>query len=311
MPNYATLTPEQVTTGVDRAIAMAEIVVSEIVEVHGERTFENTLRPLDRIADVLDHATTEFTFMGYVHPDKAVRTAAKEAEEKKDKWASEIYFRDDLNKAVKAYAEGDEAHSLEGERERLLEFVLRDLRRAGHDLDPKTRERIRQLTQREIELGVRFQQNIDEWDDWILATREDLEGLPGAYIEGLDVDDETGQFKVTIAYPDLIPFLENSPRRDLREQLRFKFNSVAIEENRKLLEEALAIRQEIAEAFGLPTWAHHRLELRMAKTPERVQEMYAELQDPLEAAAGRELAAVSALLEADTGESTVQQWDWS
>jgi thimet oligopeptidase len=311
MPTYATLTPEQVTTGVDRAIAMAEIVVSEIVEVHGERTFENTLRPLDRIADVLDHATTEFTFMGYVHPDKAVRTAAKEAEEKKDKWASEIYFRDDLNKAVKAYAEGDEAHSLEGERERLLEFVLRDLRRAGHDLDPKTRERIRQLTQREIELGVRFQQNIDEWDDWILATREDLEGLPGAYIEGLDVDDETGQFKVTIAYPDLIPFLENSPRRDLREQLRFKFNSVAIEENRKLLEEALAIRQEIAEAFGLPTWAHHRLELRMAKTPERVQEMYAELQDPLEAAAGRELAAVSALLEADTGESTVQQWDWS
>ncbi|HEY6635497.1 MAG TPA: M3 family metallopeptidase, partial [Acidimicrobiia bacterium] len=89
------------------------------------------------------------------------------------------------------------------------------------------------------------------------------------------------------------------------------FNTVAIEENRKLLEEALDIRQEIAEAFDLPTWAHHRLELRMARSPERVKEMYAELKEPLTVAAGDELAAVSRLLEADTGDTRVQQWDWA
>ena len=37
--------------------------------------------------------------MGYVHPDKTVRAAAKTAEEKTEKWASDIYFRDDLNEA--------------------------------------------------------------------------------------------------------------------------------------------------------------------------------------------------------------------
>jgi thimet oligopeptidase len=93
--------------------------------------------------------------------------------------------------------------------------------------------------------------------------------------------------------------------------LRFKFNTVAVEENRKILEEAVQLRQEIAEAFGLPTWAHHKLELRMAKTPERVKEMYAELQGPLTAAARDELATVGRLLEIDTGDSMVQQWDWS
>lgn len=311
MTDYASLTPAQITEGTDQALAQAEAVLAAIVAVEEERTFENTLRPLDRIADILDHATTDFTFMGYVHPDKEVRTAAKEAEEKVSKWGSEIYFRDDLNAAVKAYAETPEAGSLEGEHKRLLEFVLRDLRRAGHDLDAETRARVKELTQRSIELGVRFQQNIDEWEDWILVSREDLEGLPDAYIDGLDVDEESGKYKVTIAYPDLIPFLENSPRRDLREQLRFKFNSVAVEENRKILEEALEIRQEIAEAFGLPTWAHHRLETRMAKTPERVKEMYDELFEPLSSAADKELEAVSTLLEADTGDDQVQQWDWS
>ena len=311
MPNYSGLTPEEIANGDDRAIAAAEAVVAGVVAVEGERTFENTLRPLDRIADILDHAANDYTFMGYVHPEKDVRDAAKEGEEKVQKWGTDIYFRDDLNAAVRDYAVTGEASSLEGEHQRLLEFTLRDLRRAGHELDPDIRARVRETTQKLVELGVRFQQNIDEWDDWILVDRDDLEGLPDAYIDGLDVDEESGKYKVTIAYPEMIPFLENSPRRDLREQLRFKFNTVAVEENRKLLEEALQLRQEIAEAFGLDTWAHHRLELRMAKTPERVKEMYAELREPLTDAARDELAAVATLLEADTGDSRVEQWDWS
>ncbi|HEY6635294.1 MAG TPA: M3 family metallopeptidase, partial [Acidimicrobiia bacterium] len=311
MSSYSTLTPGEIESGVDRAIADSEAVVSEIVSVSGERTFENTLRPLDRIADILAHAFTDYAFMGYVHTDRDVRDAAKEAEAKTMKWASDVYFRDDLDEAVRAYASTEEAATLQGEHKRLLEFVLRDLRRAGHELDAETRKRVQELTQREIELGVRFQQNIDEWDDWILVSRDDLEGLPDVYIDGLAVDEETGLYKVSIAYPEMFPFLENSPRRGLREELRFKFNTVAIEENRKLLEEALDIRQEIAEAFDLPTWAHHRLELRMARSPERVKEMYAELKEPLTTAAGDELAAVSRLLEADTGDTRVQQWDWA
>jgi thimet oligopeptidase len=311
MSRYLELTPDEIRDGVDAAIEQAEEVLSELIEVSAERDFENTLRPLDRIADIISHADHDFFFMGSVHPDKEVRTAAKESEEKITTWASDIFFRDDLYTAIRAYAETDGAKALEGEHARLLDHTLRDLRRAGHELDPETRDRVKNLTQRDIELGVRFQQNIDEWDDWILATRDELEGLPDSWIDGLDVDEETGKYKVTIAYPHLIPFLENSPRRELREQLRFKFNSVAIEENRKILEEAIALRQEIAEAFGLPTWAHHRLELRMAKTPERVKEMYDRLREPLAAKGLEEKAVVAALLEADTGDTEVQGWDWS
>lgn len=311
MPDYARLTPDQVTEGVDRALAEAETVVARIVEPTQERTFDNTLRPLDRAADILAHANHDFYFMGYVHPAKEVRNAAKDAEEKADKWASDLWFRDDLYAAIQEYAATDEAADLEGEEERFLEFVQRDLRRAGHELDPETRERVRELTQRLVELGVRFQQNIDEWEAFILADRDDLEGMPDSWIDNLEVDEETDRYRVSIDYPDLIPFLENSPRRDLREQLRFEYDTVAVEENRKILEEAIQIRQEIAEAFGLPTWAHHRLELRMAKTPERVTAFYEELRNGLTDRAKEEIAAISELLEADTGDSVVQAWDFS
>ena len=310
MPDYNLLTPDDIEAGVDRAISRAEAVVEELVGVDGPRTFDDTLRPLDRIADTLSHAFHDFCFMGYVHTDKQVRSAAKAAEEKVDKWAADLYFRDDLNRAVQEFAETEEAGTLEGEEKRLLYFVQRDLRRAGHELDPQTRERVQRLTQRVIELGVRFQQNIDEWEAYILASKDDLEGMPDSWIDNLEVDEETGKYRVTIDYPDLIPFLENSPRRDLREKLRYEFNTVAVEENRKLLEEALEIRQEIAEAFGRPTWADHRLEDRMAKTPDRVEAFYAGLRDGLRSRGEAEVAAVSKLLEADTGDTTVQAWDW-
>ncbi len=311
MHHYSTITPSQIEEGVTSAIAEAEQILTAVVAPKDFRTFDNTLLPLDRISDLLSKAFTDYAFMGYVHPVKDVRDAAKNAEEKLSKYGTEIWFRDDLNAAVKEYAATEEAAALDGERARFLEFTLRDLRRAGHDLDPETRAQVKAKTERLVELGVRFQSNIDEWNDWILVTRDDLEGLPDSFIDSLEEDEQTGKLKVTIAYPHLIPFLENARRRDLREQLRFKFNTVAVEENKKLLAEAVRLRQEIAEAFGQPTWAHHRLEERMAKSPERVKAFYEELLPPLRERAQAEIAAISQLLEADTGDRTVQVWDWS
>jgi thimet oligopeptidase len=311
MTHYQRLTPVQIEEETDQVIAEVRAVLDELVSPMDQRTFENTMRPLDHMADILAHANSKYSFPGYVHPDKDVRTAAKASEEKQAKFGVEIVFRDDLNTAVQEYAETKEAQSLEGEEARFLEFTLRDLRRSGHDLDPEIRASVKEKTERLVELGVRYQQNIDEWDDWILCTRDDLDGLPDSFIDALEIDEETGKFKVTIAYPHLIPFSENATRRDLREQLRFKFNTVAVEDNKKILDEAIQLRQEIAEAFDQPTWAHHRLEERMAKTPERVKAFYADLIDPLTEKGKREVAAISALLEADTGDSQVQVWDWS
>lgn len=308
---YSSLTPAQVRAGADAAIEQARSVLDELVAEKDARTFENTLRPLDRISDITALAFQDFAFMGYVHPDKEVRNAGKEMEEKLDKFGVEMVFRDDLYQAVKEYSAGEEASTLDGEHARLLEFVQRDLRRAGHELDAETRAYVKAKTERLVELGVRFQQNIDEWEDWILADRDDLAGLPDSFVESLETDEETGKYKVTIEYPHLIPFQENAARRDLREELRFKFNTVAIDENKKILEEATRLRQEIAEAFRQPTWAHYRLEERMAKTPERVSEFYEELSEPLQQQGSEELEAVRALLRDEHDDDLVRVWDWS
>ncbi|HSJ84313.1 MAG TPA: M3 family metallopeptidase [Acidimicrobiia bacterium] len=307
---FSAVTADKVEKGMDAALANAQQILEELVAPKEERTFENTMLPLDQISDVLSKANTRYAFMGYVHPEKEVRSAAKEAEEKLETFGVEMVFRDDLNAAVKEYAETEKAKRLEGEPARFVEFTLRDLRHAGHDLSPEARARVKERTQRLVELGVRFQENIDEWDDHILVTRDELEGLPPSFAESLETDEETGKLKVTLAYPHVIPFVENAKRRDLREDLSFKFNTQAVEANRKILEEALALRREIAEEFGVPSWAHHRLEERMAKDPERVGAFYDSLIPPLTKQGEVDIAAMAELLAADHDDSQVQTWDW-
>jgi thimet oligopeptidase len=307
---FSTVTADEVEKGMDSALAEAQQILEDLVAAKEERTFENTMLPLDRIADVLSRANARHAFMGYVHPEKEVRSAAKAAEEKMETFGVEMVFRDDLNAAVQEYAATEEAGSLEGERARLVEFTLRDLRHAGHELPPDARGRVKERTQRLVELGVRFQENIDEWEDHILVTRDELEGLPESFAESLETDEETGKLKVTLAYPHVIPFVENAKRRDLREELSFKFNTQAVEVNRKILAEALVLRHEIAQEFGVPSWAHHRLEERMAKDPERVSAFYQSLIPPLTKQGELDIDAMGELLETDEGESQIQSWDW-
>ncbi len=304
-------TPEQVAALVDEAIADVDTLVDHLVGAE-ERTWETTLAPLDAISDRLEQAYGRGPFMGYVHPDAEVRTAARQAEERIQQWAVELIFRDDLYEAVTEYAATEDAVALEGEKARLLSFVRRDLRRAGHELEPDVRAEVKRLTQRLVELGVAFETNIAEHEDAIVLTSDDLAGLPENYVERLTPGDEEGTYKVTMAYPDVVPFMENSERRDLRQQLSFKFNTRAVGPNRAILEEAVRLRARIAELFGEPSWAHYQLEERMAREPAAVTAFYKELVPALTKAGLAEIEEMRAMLAEDTGEpdAVLQLWDW-
>ena len=303
--------PEQVTNLTEEAITEADELVAALVQAP-ERTWETTMATLDAITDRLERAFGVGPFMAYVHDDEGVRTAAREAEERLQQWGVELMFRDDLYAAVSTYAETEEAADLEGEKARLLEFTLRDLRRAGHELEAEVRAEVKQLTQRLVELGVAFEQNISDHKDALVVTPDDLEGLPESYLDGLAAGEEEGTLKVTLAYPDVIPFMENARRRDLREELSFKFNTRAVEANRPILEEAVRIRARIAELFEHASWAHYQLEERMAKEPEAVEAFYADLVPPLTSAARAEIDEMTTLLAGDTEDSdaVLQVWDW-
>ena len=68
--------------------------------------------------------------MARVHPDAAVREAGTRVEEQLSKWGVVIAFRSDLYEAFRALSE--QSPEAPSEQLRLLEFWMRDFRRAGH-----------------------------------------------------------------------------------------------------------------------------------------------------------------------------------
>jgi len=308
--DYTVITPESIEAGLNAALAQADQLIGEVVAAEGPRTFENTLAPAERAAQIVAVAYGRGPFLGEAAADEAVREAARALEEKLAKWGVDLVFRQDVHEAIAAYAATDEATSLTGERARLLEFMQRDFRMAGHELSPEQRTELKRHNERLVELSILFSTNIAEYEDYLVVTRADLDGLPDSYIESLKPGEKADTFCVSMAYPDVVPFIENVKNRKLREALQKKFSNRAAEANRPVIEEAVELRQKIADIFEVDSWAHHSMQLKMAKTPEAVFDFYDSIVPGLTAQARAEIARMRDLLHADTGAEELELWDW-
>jgi thimet oligopeptidase len=316
--DYTSTTPEGVDAIADDAIRRADELVDQAVAITGPRTWQNTIAPLEAAFTIMGDAYGQSPFMARVHPDKDVRRRAAGVEERLAKWGSDLVFRPDLYEAVREYSATEEAAELQGTRARLVEFSMRDFRRAGHELEPADQAELKSLQQRLIELQVEFSKNLDEWEDHIEMSRDDLAGLPDEYVAGLNPGEAPDTYSVGMAYPEYIPFIEQAERRAMRKALQFKFWNRAADANTPLLTEAVQIRRKMAELFGLPTWAHHAMEVKMAKEPGAVETFYDSIVPQLSQKAADDIAVMTEMLRADDaasdpelGGDQLQSWDSS
>lgn len=307
--DYRQVTAESVAAETDAALDRAEELIRRSVASAEAPSFAETMVPLELAGAAVAEGYGRGAFMAHVHPEGAVRDVGREAEERITKWRMGLAFRDDLYAAVRALADGEAASTLEGEDRRLLDHWLRDFRRAGQELPVERRHELEALRNRLVELEVAFSRNIAEFDDGIEVTREQLAGLPDAYIERLRPGAAKGTYRVSLDYPEITPFMESAHDRSLREKLLRKNWNAVRDENRPLLEEALGIRRRIAALLGTPTWAHFAMEPKMAD-PDRVAAFYAELVPPIREQAAREAAAMQRRMATQLPDARLETWDW-
>ena len=307
--HFAT-TPDEVRAITDETLAAADALVAAAVGTGGTGTFEAVLLPLDEAQARVAAGYAAGAFLGYVHADPAVRDAGREAEERLDRWRVDLPFREDVAATVFAFAASDSVAALTGERARFLDRLVRDLRRAGHALDPTARAEVRALELRLVEIQTAFQRNIDEYEDGLDLTREELDGLSEDFVAGLRPGSRPGTRRVTLDAPELFPFLEQARRRDLRREMELRDFNTARAANEPLLGEALEIRHRVARLLGYPSWAHYAIEVKMARDPDAVRRFYDGLLPPLRARMADEVVVLEELLRAEGEEPPLRTWDW-
>ena len=275
----------------------------------GSRTFDNTPWALDRIGSDLSDQTASDTFLKYVSVSSAVRDAGNDCETLLGQFSVDVYSREDLYRALKEYAAKGE--SLTGESKRLVDKELLDFKRSGLELPKEKRKEVVDLRKKLVELEATFGKNINEFKDFALFDKAELDGLPEDFVARLEKVD--GKYKVGLDYPDYFPFMENSSVPAARRIMEAKFNDRAARLNLPVLKDVLALRQKAAKALGYPSHAHFILEDRMAKDPKTVAAFLSRLRGKLKLLGADELLVLKSLkyvFEGAASDGKFNAWDW-
>lgn len=178
---WVKMTPAQMKKKAEEYIAHKKRAYATIKAILPEhRTYENTLYALERCDDSFDNFFSKMGLLSEVSTSKEIRDAANAVATELSSKMVDIEYDRDLYIAVLEYHEGnfvDEKKTLRKEDIRLLEHTLREYRRMGFDLPTEKQKRLKALLKKVSKLSIAFRQNINDYQDYILCTKEELNGL--------------------------------------------------------------------------------------------------------------------------------------
>jgi len=292
------------------AIKKADTAIDKIVALPASaRTFENTIGELDRISAQLDRDTSLTLFMQFVSTNAEERDAARRAEEAVSNWGIETGKREDLYQAVKAYA--SQKPKLEGDQKRLLEFTLRDYRRAGMDLSKEKRDQLKQIEMEMQKLGTEFETNINEDDSRVPLLEAELAGVPQSVIDRQRKG--AGMILMGLDGPSYGAVMDYCSVPQTRHKMWVAGRRRGGAKNARTIEKLIKLRAEYTKLLGYENSVDYFVETRMAKNAKKIQEFYAQLAPLVDKKANADFQDFLKAKREDLkdAEATFNPWDYA
>jgi thimet oligopeptidase len=308
LPDYASVTREDLAEACRAAVGECDARIAALVAVPaGQRTFANTVLAVEEARAAVAETEAAWGVLADASPDDGLREVARKWGERLGQRKAGIDFDEEVYRAVRGYADSPEAAALTGEDARLLSDLLRGYRRSGIGLLAARRERVRALFDELVELSSAFEAALAGWDDGIVVGREELDGLPESFIDGLQR--AAGGYRVSLDYPEFQPFMGEARSAARRRELLEKDLRKGGPENVARMERALAVRREIAGNLGYPSWAAYVTETRMAKTPQAVASFLDDLRERAAVKAAADLAELADANAQAGGSRDITPWE--
>jgi thimet oligopeptidase len=190
---------------------------------------------------------------------------------------------------------------------------LRDYRRAGLDLLPDQRKEVEQLRKELSKLGTDFDTNIVKANAPVIFTKADLDGLPESFFAspGIRTGDDAYTVMANVTW-QFNTVEENAKSEATRKKLYVAHDSLAKAKNVPVVNQMLALRNQIALRLGYKSWADYQAEIRMAKTAANAQAYIDKLITGIQPKFDAELRELQQMKTADTNDpnAKVDIWDW-
>jgi metallopeptidase MepB len=255
--------------------------------------FENVIKPLIDVDNRTQGELGVIAMLRYASPEQAAREASEEAVRLIGRSESEFTSREDLYLIIKAVK--DKAEKLDFEAAKYLDSTFKDFTRCGHGILDRDQIKYYLDKRNEIDsLRRKFTQNVRDEDGGLWFSLEELDGVSeqdlSRFIEVKEPNKEGMRFvRFRRAEVDAVMRYARNPAT--RKKM-YVADASKLTQNIDLFKEVLVQRDGNARLLGYASHAAFRLEKRVAKSPDWVDNFLDGLEEVLIPQGKREMQAL-------------------
>ena len=250
---------EDFAPALDQELAEHTAEIDRIAAADQTPDFANTIEALEAAGRKLQQVLGVFFTVAGADSNPAREALQRDFSPKLAAHFAEISGNKALFSRVAHVWETREKAQLTPEQDRVLMLTHRGFVRACAALEGADEDRMKEIKGRLATLGTQFTQNLlaDERDWFLPLAEEDLDGLPDFAEQAARAageEKEAGGPVVTLSRSLIVPFLQFSTRRDLRERAFKAWIARGANggetDNRAIAAEILQLREERARLLG-------------------------------------------------------------
>ncbi|MFD1766188.1 M3 family metallopeptidase [Sphingorhabdus buctiana] len=319
VPPWDKVKPADFPAAFDAAMKQTKAEFEAILTNPAPVTFDNTIKASELSGESVNRLFAIWGVHSSNLSNPEIRKIQAEWEPKISAFFNELQLDARWFQRVQYLHQKRENLGLDKAQMRLLERTYDGLVRNGALLNADQKAKLIGI---ETEISKKF----SEFQNKVLADEEtyilltdpaDVAGLPESFVASLKAAAESkGKqgWAVANTRSAIQPFLENSPRRDLREKVWRAFvmrgdNGDANDTNATIAE-ILKLRQQRAELLGFKTHAHYRMADTMAKDPEKAMDLMMKVWPAAVARVKEEVADMQAIADKEKAGITIEPWDY-
>lgn len=321
IPPFDLIKNEHFKPALLEGIKRHEIEIEAILSNPEKPSFDNTILAMENSGKLLSKVSTVFYNLNSANTNEEIQSIAKELAPKLSAHNDNINLNEVLFKRVKSIWDDQKNLKLNKEQSKILENIYKNFIRSGANLSEESKKRMREINSEMAVATLKYGQNIlAETNSYelVISDKNDLAGLPNELIETAAADakakGKTGKWVFTLSNSSLMPFLQYSSNRKLRQEIwnayQMRANNNNEKDNKELAIKIANFRGEKARLLGYATHADYVLEKSMAKNPETATKLLNDLWIPALNMAKKEAEDIQKMMQKEGINETVQPYDW-